>query len=151
MSQKVYITHVEEKISGNTGKKYWSLDTDQGKMGIFDSVVADEILKMGFPNEFNLVVQEKGNFKNVTGIELQGMGQTTETPGIPAKAPVSHAAQPQTSYIPKPSMESQRFAGMAISYAKDLVVAKEISHTKLRDEAIAMCDLYKELVEKLNK
>lgn len=132
--------------SDRTGKDYWKLETNEGNMNVFDSGVAEEITKKGTPNEFILDIKVSGNFKNVNGISLPEFAQTIEAPVVP-----TNPVQPSAPYVPRPSQESQRFAGMAISYAKDLVVAKAIEHEKLRSEATAICDLYSELVEKLNK
>lgn len=137
--------------SDRTGKDYWKLETNEGNMNVFDGSIAEEITKKGTPNEFTLDIKVSGNFKNVNGISLPEFAQTTVSPTIETPVVPANPVQPPAPYVPRPSQESQRFAGMAISYAKDLVVAKAIDHSNLRSETIAMCDLYNELVDKLNK
>ena len=132
--QNLHISSIVKKHSEKTGNDYWPVETNQGKMTVWDEVIAEEIEKAGVPNDFNVNVETKGNWKNITSITMSEDGQST------AKV---------TESIPKASQilseDEKRFCGMAISYAKDLAVGKIILVGNIRKEAMGFLDLYREM------
>jgi len=128
---KVFVKAIEERVS-STGKTFWSLDTNQGKMSIWDSGIATEIKDVGVQREFELNVEEKGNFKNVTGIT----GQKTEK------------VSSEGSSEPKTAITGNNAALLCMQYAKDLAVAGKIEVSNIRTEATGFMNLYNELKDK---
>ena len=129
-----------EEATKKDGETYWKAETSGGQMSIWDKEIADKLVDL--PKTYNLAIKEKGTYKNILGIHdlsEQEMGKLT------------------SKYIPEDKAEKtimkkfvdsdeKRFAGMAISYAKDLVVAGKMEYSNLRKEALGLRNLYKEMI-----
>ncbi len=77
--QTIQIRSIEQTISPKTGKIYWKVDSVQGKMNLFEELLATKITTKGVPGQFDVDVRETGNWKNITAVFSESDGTTEET------------------------------------------------------------------------
>jgi len=71
VNRDIFVKSIEERTSKATGKVFWTVDTSEGKMSVWDVEIEKEIKKATLPTTLILEVQEKGNFKNIVGITME--------------------------------------------------------------------------------
>lgn len=153
---KVNVTNFENRTS-KTNQPFLSLETDRGKMSVWDTVIITDIQNKGV-GQYDFTLEAKGDFVNVKGIIGPNVPGVTNLPGTeaPTQATITPGTIPsRTPYVAKPTFnkwgnqQDERFASMALSYAKDLAVAGKIDVNKIRSETLGFASLYNELVQKL--
>jgi len=87
VEKNLTVQRIEKRTSKNTGKDFWSAETSEGKMSIFDAEIASKIEAMALPATLNVDMREKGDFKNIVGLYLvEGAtpAPAPQTPPTPA-------------------------------------------------------------------
>jgi len=108
METTVTIKGVEEKES-KAGRKYFSFETDQGRMTCFEGSLV-EVLKKKVGEKVNVDVQETNGFKNIKKILTE-----VKTEKIPAiQAPIKEEKFEEA--------RAEKNKSIYTSYAKDLFI-----------------------------
>ncbi len=87
----ITILSIENRRTKNeANKEYRSVETNDGRMSIWDAVVWEEIEKVTLPANFKVDVIVKGDFKNIRAIIMETDGNAplspeVTTPGQPAQ------------------------------------------------------------------
>ncbi len=141
----LHISKIVKKTSDKTGNDYWSLDTNQGKMTVFDNQVIEDLESKEIPGDFRVDVVEKGNFKNIVEVFLDEEVEPKPEVIRPFDQ-TDQAEQPQVSK--ELDEDEKRFVSMCISYAKDLAMVDKIKLGSIRTWAYDFLNLYREMIGK---
>jgi len=112
MRTTLKIEGVETKTS-QKGKEYTSYQTSQGRMSCFEGAVVKE-LNSNMGQEVEVEVQERGDFKNITGVyAIPAVGE--EAPLIGKKVTIVDNKFSEA--------RASKDLMMKVSYAKDIFIA----------------------------
>ena len=139
--QTIQILGIESKV-GQSGKQYWSVNTNLGKMSCFEKSVIDA-LTIAFNSQTQIAVKiaDDGRWKNIRGIVQQGNIVNNGQPINTYAQPQNLVQQVPQETVVKPSIPNKNTT-MYVSYVKDLVISGNSV-----DDAIETIKIAKEAFE----
>lgn len=116
--------------TGQSGKKYWSVDTDKGKMTAFDEEIV-KILKANFDKEISMNVEENDRgFKNIRA-KKNGQQALTKPAAVAAIETASE------------SKRQLEYTRMAIDIYLEIRSEMQITNIPEEEKLLIACDLVK--------